>query len=225
MPRWQVLDCHELLNCSTGEKKEVADLHALKSTPCVPLGTSAKVAARVGRQPAHHDAVEPKPHECRRYRVKPLSELHIQDMPLSAMVAIQPGTVLWIFPNGCNHPERAYLVELAVGDILVWRGDLVHAGAGYAEEHFRIHAYIYPPRSIYHRPGHLSTSQCLSTMQALPPESGSTSDSYALPKGHKYVVDIGSEKCARCIALAERDGYGLVSWRWQEQGLVVLEAA
>ena len=33
---------------------------------------------------------------------------------------------------------------------MVWRGDLVHAGAGYAAEHVRIHAYVDSP--AYERP-------------------------------------------------------------------------
>ena len=32
------------------------------------------------------------------------------------------------------------------------RGDLVHAGAGYAEEHVRVHAYVDTPEHIYRRP-------------------------------------------------------------------------
>ena len=64
---------------------------------------------------------------------------------------MQPRTKLWIFPNGCDDPNPM-LLRLAVGDMLVWRGDLVHAGAGYAEEHVRVHAYVDPPSHIYQRP-------------------------------------------------------------------------
>lgn len=73
-------------------------------------------------------------------------------MPLSAMLAVQPGTRLWIYPRGCEAAEAAYALGLDVGDLLVWRGDLVHAGAGYAEEHCRVHAYVDPPQHIYRRP-------------------------------------------------------------------------
>ena len=55
-------------------------------------------------------------------------------------------------------------VEIEVGDILVWRGDLVHAGPGYNVEHYRIHAYVDPPPAIYRRPrtrdGSLTTDRC-----------------------------------------------------------------
>ena len=60
-----------------------------------------------------------------------------------------PGTGIWVFPTGCAEEacaigddcdaEDAFLLPIGVGDIVVWRGDLVHAGAGYAEpEHFRV---------------------------------------------------------------------------------------
>ena len=48
--------------------------------------------------------------------------------------------------------EAPLLLELELGDMLVWRGDLVHAGAGYDVEHVRVHAYIDTPDHIYRRP-------------------------------------------------------------------------
>ena len=48
--------------------------------------------------------------------------------------------------------EAPLLVELELGDMLLWRGDLVHAGAGYDVEHVRVHAYIDTPSHIYRRP-------------------------------------------------------------------------
>eukprot|EP00966_Prymnesium_polylepis_P068626 1594109-Prymnesium_polylepis.1 len=36
-----------------------------------------------------------------------------------------------------------------VGDVLIFRGDLVHAGSGYNVQHFRIHGYFLPPKSLY----------------------------------------------------------------------------
>ena len=54
--------------------------------------------------------------------------------------------------DGCGE-EGAFLLPIGVGEMVVWRGDLVHAGAGYAEpEHFRVHAYVDPPARIYQRP-------------------------------------------------------------------------
>ena len=73
-------------------------------------------------------------------------------MPLSVLLAIQPRTKLWVFPDGCGAEASAFLARVEVGDVMVWRGDLVHAGAGYAEEHVRVHAYVDPPPDIYRRP-------------------------------------------------------------------------
>ena len=72
-----------------------------------------------------------------------------RNVPLSVLLATEPGAKLWVCPNGCD--GEAQLLELAVGDMLVFRGDLVHFGAGYDVQHFRIHAYIDPPAHIYAR--------------------------------------------------------------------------
>ena len=141
--------------------------------PGVPVTEEA--AALMGRQPLHSDA--PKPTR------GTLAGLRDGDAPLSVMVALEPATKLWIFPSGCDHPEDALLVHLNVGDMLVWRGDLVHAGAGthampkahpppphtrpsppcanagYHVEHIRVHAYVDPPPDIYRRP-HGATDVC-----------------------------------------------------------------
>jgi hypothetical protein len=234
------LEEHGLLACSPGQPpKQVRDMYALRSLPCAAAlpesGDGAQEgAARVGRQPAHSDAsaaVEPG--------ATPLHALADADMPLSAMLAVQPGTRLWVYPSGCAKAEAApaaaplaagarvmarhggkapwyagavsavradgsldiayddgdqeeavpphlvrpaaapaaaaggvaaegeaaageaaageageapLLVELELGDMLVWRGDLVHAGAGYDVEHVRVHAYIDTPDHIYRRP-------------------------------------------------------------------------
>ena len=98
------------------------------------------------------------------------------------LLAVEPGTKLWVFPHGCKGGDgctggddgcdggadgcdandgtaaaadddtAAVLVRLEVGEVMVWRGDLVHAGAGYATEHTRIHAYVDPPAKYYARP-------------------------------------------------------------------------
>ena len=208
-------------------------MYALRSLPCAAAlpesgddardGTAQDGPARVGRQPAHSDAsaaVEPG--------ATPLHALADADMPLSAMLAVQQGTRLWVYPSGCTKAEAAptvaplaagarvmarhggkapwyagkvaavradgsfdiayddgdkeqavpphlvrpaaapaaaaegeaageageapLLVELELGDMLLWRGDLVHAGAGYDVEHVRVHAYIDTPDHIYRRP-------------------------------------------------------------------------
>lgn len=131
-----------LLACSQGTKV-VNDCYALRSLACA---DDAHVAESLGRQPAHSDspaAADGKPQ---------LGELDDADVPLSVLLAIMPGTKLWIFPSGCDSPEEAFVVNLDVGQVMAWRGDLVHAGAGYALEHVRVHAYADPPARYYERP-------------------------------------------------------------------------
>lgn len=63
-------------------------------------------------------------------------------MPLAAIVALQDGTRLhvWSFDTG---KEEA--VTLDEGDVIVFRGDLGHAGSEYDEENWRLHIYIDSP--------------------------------------------------------------------------------
>ena len=166
----EALQEHGLLACSGGggggeggegvaaPTKVVRDMYALRSLPCATdADANTYAVAAAGRQPAHSDASPPADGAAR-----PLESLADADMPLSAMLAVQQGTRLWVYPSGCDadaaDAEEAgavvapVLIELELGDLLVWRGDLVHAGAGYAEEHVRVHAYIDPPDDIYLRP-------------------------------------------------------------------------
>ena len=134
-----------LMATSDGRRKTVKDCYALKSTSCLPDELNRPdipdVAAVHGRQPRHWDIPDNN------------DEGHLEDLnlpatyvPLSVMVAIEPGTKLWIYPDGCDTDEEtALLVELNVGEVLVWRGDLVHAVAGYGVDHYRIHAYVDSP--------------------------------------------------------------------------------
>ena len=132
-----------LLRCADGiRSKSVRDCYALRSLP-LPGVTDGTLAALEGRQPAHSDSPEPPDGGS-------LSTIADEDFPLSVMLAVQSGTRLWVYPEGCDGP--AELLPLRVGDLLVWRGDLVHAGAGYTEEHVRVHAYVDPPPDIFQRP-------------------------------------------------------------------------
>ena len=133
-----------LLACADGAaSKRVNDCYALRSLPCA---EDDEVAEALGRQPPHSDspaAPEGMPQ---------LADLDHANVPLSVLLAIMPGTKLWIFPNGCDAPDDAFVVHLEVGEMMAWRGDLVHAGAGYASEHVRVHAYVDPPSQYYARP-------------------------------------------------------------------------
>ena len=64
-----------------------------------------------------------------------------------------PGTKINVWPNSIRLiytdpqflPHRAIqmkTLELNPGDIFVFRGDLVHAGAAYDKENFRIHCFL-----------------------------------------------------------------------------------
>ena len=147
---------HGLLACSDPTvEKAVADCYALKSVACA---DSPEEAAVAGRQPVHSDAPEPRASD----RVARLSELADADVPLSCILAVMPRTCFWVYPNGCTGgPE---LLRLDVGELLVWRGDLAHAGAGYAEEHYRVHAYLDAPFEVagYERAKE-STNKCAPT--------------------------------------------------------------
>ena len=72
--------------------------------------------------------------------------------PMSLLLAIMPGTRLRVFAN-----RRWQLLELDVGDVLVFAGDVKHNGVGYAAEHLRIHAHLYPPG--YDHVGEIQFSQ------------------------------------------------------------------
>ena len=157
----QALDGAGLLVCGDGvTPKVVNDCYALRSLPCVDdddgkqqqqeeeeeAAEAELRAALLGRQPAHSDV------PLAEVGRKQIDELPDADVPLSVLLAIQPGTKLWVFPRGCDDVDAAFLVRIEVGDIMVWRGDLVHAGAGYLEDHVRIHAYVDPPATIFSRP-------------------------------------------------------------------------
>jgi hypothetical protein len=64
--------------------------------------------------------------------------------PGGLIVALMEGTKLKVFPNGFGvvklHEEET--VELEPGDILVFRGDLAHAGMAYDEDNYRLHCYL-----------------------------------------------------------------------------------
>jgi hypothetical protein len=91
-------------------------VHALCSLSCGATG-SRKAVARCGQQPAHRDAPAISRGGVRQELSDTLADA---EMPLSAMIAVQEDTALWIFPGGCDErrANEAYLVELEVGDVL-----------------------------------------------------------------------------------------------------------
>ena len=78
--------------------------------------------------------------------------MHHLGAPMSLLLAIMPGTRLRLFAN-----RRWQILELDVGDLLVFRGNVEHGGVGYPAEHLRIHAHLYPQG--YNHAGEIQFSQ------------------------------------------------------------------
>ena len=125
-------DLRELgvLQCSDGSEKALNRLVALKSTRRRKKGKK--------HQPWHADSA-PR---------NSLRDQPPQDVPLAALLAIQTRTRLYVRPFDTDTEE---IVELDEGDLLIFRGDLGHAGAEYDEDdlidgmHLRLHVYIDSP--------------------------------------------------------------------------------
>jgi hypothetical protein len=77
-------------------------------------------------------------------------------VPLLAVFALQSGTKLEVWPESHRLVRRARLtrhtpkvahrtVELDAGDVIVFRGDLIHAGSAYTAHNLRIHVYLDHP--------------------------------------------------------------------------------
>jgi len=77
------------------------------------------------------------------------------EMPLVLLVAVMPQTRLVVWPRSIGWmgedarlPMRAPKETLCLeaGDAVVFRGDLVHAGAAYASDHVRLHCFLDNPK-------------------------------------------------------------------------------
>ena len=62
--------------------------------------------------------------------------------PLLALIALEPGTRLIVWPFQAGGPVK---LVLKVGDVLLFRADLRHAGAAYDRRNVRLHVYIDHP--------------------------------------------------------------------------------
>jgi hypothetical protein len=60
--------------------------------------------------------------------------------PWAMLLALEPDTRLVVGDDA--HPFVTQHVTLAPGDMLLFRGDLPHAGAAYSRDNIRLHAYI-----------------------------------------------------------------------------------
>jgi ectoine hydroxylase-related dioxygenase (phytanoyl-CoA dioxygenase family) len=80
-----------------------------------------------------------------------------KQMPLAALICLMPKTRLKVWPNSSRlaTSDPALLskvqsiscqeVELNPGDMIIFRGDFVHAGSGYETDNYRIHYYLDSP--------------------------------------------------------------------------------
>ena len=72
-----------------------------------------------------------------------LASLPDQQIPLALLVGVQDGGILLVWPR--NMPEGSTMVKVEYnrGDLVIFRGDLKHAGAEYSNgRHMRLHCYI-----------------------------------------------------------------------------------
>lgn len=86
-----------------------------------------------------------------------LARIPDEVFPLALLVAIMPGTKIHIWKGSHRlaylnrecleeaEPVEKTTVYLNPGDVLVFRGDLVHAGAGYEDENVRVHTFLESP--------------------------------------------------------------------------------
>lgn len=75
-------------------------------------------------------------------------------VPLGCLVCIMDGTTIDVWPRSIRlpvlnpdltnniNPIYRTTIHLNVGDILVFRGDLVHAGSEYNKDNYRVHVYL-----------------------------------------------------------------------------------
>lgn len=99
-----------------------------------------------GRQAAHCDYV-PTPE---------LLKTRDEDVPLLALLAVEPHTHLDVWPAShriirgapetrATSPALRKTLDLEPGDLVIFRGDLVHAGSAYDRRNIRLHAYLDSP--------------------------------------------------------------------------------
>jgi ectoine hydroxylase-related dioxygenase (phytanoyl-CoA dioxygenase family) len=82
------------------------------------------------------------------YDCDALATMPDESVPFSVLLALQDQTFLDVIPKSIRLSEplqQPTKLQLNPGDVVVFRGDLVHAGSAYPnEENYRIHAYVDP---------------------------------------------------------------------------------
>ena len=68
-----------------------------------------------------------------------------ETIPLLFLLALEDDTHLDVWPKTQTQPVQRKTLQLAAGDAVVFRADLVHAGSAYDKNNIRIHAYLDHP--------------------------------------------------------------------------------
>lgn len=81
---------------------------------------------------------------------KELLQVEDEYMPLGCIVGLMGGTKLYVWENSIkdNRKCKETLVYLEPGDVLVFRGDFVHAGADYEDYNYRVHSFLDSPKVV-----------------------------------------------------------------------------
>ena len=66
------------------------------------------------------------------------------------VVDVWPGAVGYQFPGGAQFEWHHVLLD--AGDILLFRGELVHGGAASVNKNVRVHCYLEPANGSFRRP-------------------------------------------------------------------------
>ena len=91
---------------------------------------------RSWRQIGHFDFSQ---HTYHRWSLKQAAKKQKCHLPWTCLLSLQAGGKLRI------HTEKGWVrVNLNTGDVVVFRGDVYHAGDGYVDEHWRVHEYWIP---------------------------------------------------------------------------------
>jgi len=113
---------------TTQGTRRVVDTHALRAG----VDGNGLPATTPKQKPLHADSCIPDSHWHLR---APWGDAH-----LAMIIALQDNTKLHIYPFGRGGEE--IIIALNAGDVLIFRGDLIHAGAEYTGRNVRIHMYL-----------------------------------------------------------------------------------
>lgn len=105
-------------------------------TKCVPAEwVILSSSAGCQQQHRHHD-----------FDPEALRDIKDKEIPLAVIVGMQSDTKLIVWPGAIRgvvpDPDVAgTTITFGPGDMVIFRGDLVHAGSAYARSNMRVHAY------------------------------------------------------------------------------------